>query len=94
MTPAQRKLIELDKRKPEIKAYYEELRETLAQVAEEIGVEGFFQDGAGNPVYQVIKPQGRFVQFEDLAYIRTKLEDEKRGELSKKKAEEAGFDVG
>lgn len=86
------KLIELDKQKATIKAYYEELRETLELASKELGVDGMFQAEDGI-VYQIVKPAGRYVQFEELSYIRTKREDEKRGELSKKKAEEAGFKI-
>ena len=86
------KLIELDKQKTAIKAYYEELRETLERVSDELGVDGMFQADDGT-VYQVVKPAGRYVQFEELGYIRTKRDGEKRGELSKKKAEEAGFKI-
>jgi len=91
MNQVQLKLIELDKKKEQIKQYYEELRTTITQVHELVGDDGFFQDPSDGTVFQIVKPTGRFVQFEELGYIRTKREGEKRGELSVKKAEEAGF---
>ena len=87
------RLIELDKKKEEIKKYYEDLQETLAQVREEIGVDGFFQDPESGSVFQITVPEGRFVHYEPLTYVRTKKDGETRGTLSMKKAQEAGFDV-
>ena len=87
------RLIELDKQKPLIKEYYENLKEALEAVNQEIGTDGFFQDLSDGTVFQIVKPSGRFIEYNDLAYIRTRREGEKRGDLSLKKAQEAGFEV-
>jgi len=78
---------------------YESLIEQLKNVKEEmntvmadIGINNFVQDIDGT-VYQVVVPQGRFVHFDAISYIRTRKEGEERGDLSLKKAEEAGYDV-
>jgi len=78
---------------------YESLIEQLKTVKEEmntamvaLGVNSFVQDADGT-VYQVVVPQGRFVHFDTISYIRTRKEGEDRGDLSLKKAEEAGFNV-
>lgn len=78
---------------------YENLIEQLKTVKEEmnavmadIGVNSFVQ-GQDGTVYQVVIPQGRFVHFDTISYIRTRKEGEDRGDLSLKKAEEAGFNV-
>ena len=85
---AAKKLVELDAKKPEIKAFYEELAEVLAV----LGAESHFQDTNGL-VYLVEEQTGKFVTFDKLKYVRTKKDDEKRGELSKKRAKELGYDV-
>jgi len=91
MTPeeAAKKLIELDARKPAIKAYYEEVAECL----EILGVDAHFQDDEDGTVFLVEEQTGRFVTFDKLRYVRTKKADEVRGELSKKRAKELGYDV-
>lgn len=78
---------------------YESLIEQLKNVKEEmntvmamIGINSFVQ-GQDGTVYQVVIPQGRFVHFDTISYIRTRKEGEDRGDLSLKKAEEAGFNV-
>jgi len=53
LTDAQRRLVELDLRKPEIKAYYEELEQTVAAVAAEVGVDGYFAAPDGT-VYKLV----------------------------------------
>ena len=93
VTIVQQKLISLDSKKEEIKRYFEELQEALTEASKEIGVEGFFQDPISGTVFQIVKPDGRFVHYEPLNYLRTKKEGEVRGSLSVKKAEEAGFSI-
>lgn len=88
MTPAQKQLIALDLQKAQVDAYYEALEAALAQVRDEVGLGGFFEAADGT-VYQIIKPEGRFVRFADLGYLRTKRAGERAGSLSKEKAEAA-----
>jgi len=90
MTEAQSKFVALEKRKDEIKKYYEDLALAVEAVSKEIGINGMFQDNEGT-VYQVIIPEGKFVHFEKLSYIRTRRLHEERGDLSAKKAQEAGY---
>lgn len=85
---AAEKLVELDNRKPEIKKYYEE----LAEVLEVLGEEAHFQSPDGQ-VFLIEAQTGKFVTFDKLKYIRTKKAEEKRGELSKKRAQELGYDI-
>lgn len=88
LTPAQARLIELDLKKPEIKAYYEELETVIAEVAAEIGVNAYFEAPDGT-VFKIVKSTGTFVSFKDLDFERTKRADEKRGTLSVKEAQDA-----
>lgn len=92
MSPNQLKLVQLDKRKDEIKKFYEELQETIKAVQAEVGINGYFQDNEGT-VYKVVEPDGKFVKFEKISYVRTKRPHEPRGELSVKEAESAGFTI-
>lgn len=90
MTEAQQRFVALEKRKEEIKKFFDELNQAVEEVAKEVGVNGFFQDNEGT-VYKVVVPDGKFVHFEHLSYVRTRRLHEKRGDLSLKEAEEHGF---
>jgi len=93
LTPAMQKLVDLDKKKAEIKQYFEELQAALEAVSAEVNVGGMFQDPSDGTVFKITEPDGKFVKFEKLGYDRTKREGEARGTLSVKEAKEAGFDV-
>ena len=92
MTEAQARFIELEKKKNEVKKYFEELQEATLALAEEVGVGGHFQDEEGT-VYQIVVPEGRFVKFDKIGYQRTRRTDEKKGDLSLSKARELGYVV-
>lgn len=94
LTEAQQKFIALEKKKVEVKKYFDELENATKAVAEEVGIGGMFQDEQGT-VYKIVIPSGRFVQFQHVGYVRTRRAylDEKRGDLALKDAEEAGFEV-
>ena len=92
MTPIQSKFVALEKKKNEYKLFFQELKEVTEQLAKEIGIGGMFQDLEGT-VYKVVEPEGKFVHFEKISYVRTKRPDEKRGDLSVKEAQEAGFSI-
>lgn len=92
LTNAQKRFVELEKQKEEVKKYFENLKSAVEEVSKEIGVNGYFQDDDGT-VYKIVIPDGKFVTYEHLSYIRTRRMDEKRGDLSLKEAEEAGFTV-
>ena len=90
MTEAQKRFVELERKKEEIKKYFDELNAAVEAVAKEIGINSFFQDNHG-VVYKVVIPEGKFVHFEKISYVRTRRPHEKRGDLSMKEAEAAGF---
>jgi hypothetical protein len=92
MTEAQRNFVNLERKKEEVKKFFEDLAAATEAVSKEIGVNGYFQDEQGI-VYKVVVPEGKFVHFEKLSYIRTRRPHEKRGDLSMKEAEEAGFQL-
>ena len=90
MTEAQKKFVELERKKEEVKKFFEELKAAIEVVSKEIGVGGYFQDDAGI-VFKITEPEGRFVNYEKISYVRTKRPGEQRGTLSVKEAEEKGF---
>lgn len=92
LSEAQAKFVELEKKKNEVKKYFEELETATKAVAEEIGVGGHFQDAEGT-VYQIVIPEGRFVKFDKIGYQRTRRAflDEKKGDLSLTAARELGY---
>jgi hypothetical protein len=92
MTEAQRRFVELEKQKESVKKFFEELKSSIEEVSKEIGINGYFQDDEGT-VYKVIEPEGKFVNFDRISYIRTRRPHEKRGDLSMKEAESMGFSL-
>jgi hypothetical protein len=92
MSPLHLKLIELDRRKDEVKKFFEEYKETLEALVKEHGVGHAFQDDAGI-VYQLAEANGKWVAFDKFNLERTKREGEKAGSLSVKRAQELGFEV-
>jgi hypothetical protein len=92
MTDAQKRFVELEKQKDAIKKYHDDLNTAVADVQKEIGINGFFQDPDGT-VYQIVVPNGKFVYFEHVSYVRTRRQGEKQGSLSLTAAAAAGFNV-
>ena len=92
MTDTQNKFVELEKKKEEVKKFFDDLREATQAVADEIGVGNYFQDEEGT-VYKVVVPPGKWIVFDTISYSRTKREGEERGSLSVKEAKEHGFEV-
>lgn len=92
MTEAQKKFVALEKKKDEVKKYYEELAEATQTVIKEVGLDGYFQDSEGT-VYKMVVPDGRYVAFDKVGYERTRRAGEKSGSLSLKEAKEKGFVV-
>lgn len=86
------RFVMLEKKKTEIKEYFKELKEVTEALAKELGIGGHFQDNDGI-IYQIVVPEGKFVVFDKVSYLRTKREGEKRGDLSMVKARELGYDV-
>jgi hypothetical protein len=92
VTENQKKFVQLEKQKEQVKKFFETLSEAVKAVQEEVGINGFFQDEEGT-VYKIVEPEGKYVTFDKISYVRTRRMDEKRGDLSLKEAEEAGFTV-
>jgi hypothetical protein len=92
MTEAQVRFVQLERKKDEIKKYYQDLAEATEALVKESGVGSYFMDDQGI-VYGIIAPEGKFVPYEKYGYVRTKRPNEARGTLSIKEAQERGFPV-
>jgi hypothetical protein len=92
MTPTQQRFVELERKKEEVKKYYEDLQATIQQLVQENGLNSYFADDQG-VVYKIAECEGRYVKFDKYGYCRTKRPGEKQGSLSLKEAREHGFTV-
>lgn len=93
LTDAQGKFIELSKRYEALKEEMKQIKPQLHELLGEIGIDNMFQDPETKLVYKVIKPTGTFISFDEIGYNRTKKAEEKKGTLSKKEAQEAGYEL-
>ena len=93
LTEAHAKLIELDRKKNEVKKFFEDYKTAVEELVKTYGVGHAFQDPEGI-VYQLVELDGKWVSFEKHGVERTKRPGEERGSLSVKKAKELGFKVG
>lgn len=87
------RFIELERKKEEVKRYFEELSQATEELVQELGVNSYFQDPTDGTVFKLVVPEGRYVNFDKYSYVRTKREGETRGTLSVKEAKENGFEV-
>lgn len=89
MTDTQKRFVELERQR---KQFLDDFDAALKAVAEEAGVGNYFQDDQG-VVYKIVTPEGRWVRFDAVSYVRTKRDGESKGTLSAKEATEAGFEM-
>lgn len=92
MTENQKRFVELERRKDEIKQFYADFERATLELIREQGVNSYFRDEQGT-VYKLVDCDGRFVKFDRYSYVRTKRPGEERGSLSMKEAKEHGFVV-
>ena len=92
LTDRQRKFVELDKKKAELKEFAEQYSAAVSELVAEMGLNGAFQDGEGT-VYQTAECDGKFVYFDKFEIKRTRREGERAGSLSLKAARELGFNI-
>lgn len=94
MTELQARFIEIEKKKAEVKKYFDELQEVTEALAKEIGIGGHFQDAEGT-VYQIVVPKGTFIEYKQVGYQRTRRAaiSEVKGDLSLTAARELGYIV-
>jgi hypothetical protein len=92
LTDKQKRFIELERRKDEIKKYYEDFGAAINDLVQENGLGHYFMDEQGI-VYGIVEAEGKWIPYEKYTYVRTKREGEQRGTLSVKEAQERGFQV-
>lgn len=85
------KFLELSKQMEELQVKVEITRELLEEEMRNLNFGYMFQDPTSGVVYKIISPGGKYVHYADMDYVRTALEGERSGTLSKKEATEAGF---
>lgn len=92
LTDKQKRFIELDKKKVEMKEFAEQYSAAVSELVAEQGLGTAFQDAEGT-VYQTAECDGKFVYFDKFEVKRTRREGERAGTLSLKAAKELGFSV-
>jgi hypothetical protein len=92
LTQLHLKLIELDRKKEEVKKFFDEYKQAVEGLVGEYGVNHTFQDNEGI-VYEITELDGKWVNFDRYGLNRTKRPGETRGSLSVKKAKEYGYSV-
>jgi hypothetical protein len=93
MTEAQAKFIELSKQYESLKESIKVRKQELVELMAEIGIGSHFQDPEDGTVFQIVKPSGTFISFDDVAYERTKRNGEVKGSMSMKRADELGYKI-
>lgn len=86
------KLINLDRKKEEVKKFFEEYQSTIKDLVQVYGLNHHFQDDFGI-VYQLVELEGRYINFDRYGLERTKRPGEDRGSLSVKRAKELGYNI-
>jgi hypothetical protein len=85
--------IEAAKNVERVKEELEQAYEKLNTIMAELGTDIYAQDQETKLVYKIVKPKGTFTYYRDLDYVRTAKEGERAGTLSKKEAEQMGFEL-
>jgi len=93
MTDLEQKFIQLSKTYEELKNSLKETGVELEELMTELGVGTHLQDPNDGTVFEIVKPSGTFISYKSVSYDRTKREGESRGSLSKKRAEELGYQI-
>jgi hypothetical protein len=87
----QARFLELAKRYEDLKEEVDQVRTEMNASMLELGYNITLQDPLTLAVYKIVKPMGTFTYYRDVDYVRTVLEGEVKGSLSKKEAESLGY---
>lgn len=93
LTDQQKKFIELTKQLETLKEKRKEISSELESLANEIGVNSSFQDPTDNTVFEIVIPDGKYMYFDKIDYVRTRRDGERSGSLSLKRAKELGYNL-
>lgn len=91
MNSLNERFLELVHAYEDLKSNMEKVRNELNQIMLELKVGTYLQDSVTGAVYKIVKPNGTFMYYRDIDFVRTALPGEDRGTLSKKEAQEMGF---
>ena len=83
---------EIEKENKELK-YKKEILEDLLKLVNNYEADPYWQSPKDNTVYKVTKPNGTFVEYKDIGYLRTRRSGEKIGTLSLTEVKEKGFGI-
>lgn len=86
-----KKFIELAKSLEALQDKSGKIREELEAVMRQLDYDHTCQDAETGAVYKIVEPKGTFMYYKTIDYVRTSLEGERAGTLSKKEAESLGF---
>jgi uncharacterized coiled-coil DUF342 family protein len=93
LTDQQKKFIEVTKELELLKEKRKEIGSQLEELANQIGVGSSFQDPEDRTVFEIVVPEGRYMYFDKIDYVRTRREGERSGSLSLKRAKELGYEL-
>lgn len=93
LTDQQKKFIEVTKELELLKEQRKEIGSQLEELANQIGVGSSFQDPEDKTVFEIVVPDGRYMYFDKIDYVRTRREGERSGSLSLKRAKELGYEL-
>ena len=93
LTDQQQKFIEVSKQLELLKEKRKEIGSQLEELANQIGVGSSFQDPEDKTVFEIVVPDGKYMYFDKIDYVRTRREGERSGSLSLKRAKELGYEL-
>jgi len=94
MTERQQKLVMMLVKYEELKIQMKSMKEEMNLLLKEEGIGSTFQDPSTKLVYKIIEPEGTFIEFQKISYLRTRILGEKGGNyMAIKEAKELGFDL-
>ena len=93
LTDQQKKFIQTTKELELLKEKRKEIGLQLEELANQIGVGSSFQDPEDKTVFEIVVPEGKYMYFDKIDYVRTRREGERSGSLSLKRAKELGYEL-
>lgn len=93
LTDQQKKFIEVTKQLELLKEKRKEIGSQLEELANSLGIGASFQDPEDKTVFEIVVPEGKYMYFDKVDYVRTRREGERSGSLSLKRAKELGFEL-
>lgn len=93
LTEEQKLFVNLSKKLEQLKDERKEVGQALQELASKMGVGKSFQDPEDKTVFEIVIPDGKYMYFDKIDYVRTRREGERSGSLSLKRAKELGYEL-